>query len=84
MCLGNVIGSNIFNIFLVLGATATITPLSFGGIGLTDLGVLTVASLLFWLFGWFYKRRTITRAEGALMLACYVAYIIYLYLNLPS
>lgn len=84
MCLGNVIGSNIFNIFLVLGATSTITPLSFGGIGLTDLVVLTVASLLFWLFGWFYKRRTITRAEGALMLACYVAYIIYLYLNLPS
>lgn len=84
MCLGNVIGSNIFNIFLVLGATATITPLSFGGIGVTDLAVLSVASLLFWLFGWFYKRRTITRAEGVLMLVCYVAYIIYLYLNLPS
>lgn len=84
MCLGNVIGSNIFNIFLVLGCTATITPLTFGGIGIVDLAVLTGASLLFWEAGWFYKKRTIARSEGALMLVCYVGYITWLYVNLPS
>jgi len=84
MCLGNVIGSNIFNIFLVLGCTATITPLSFGTIGLFDLTTLTVASILFWVFGWFYRKRTITRPEGAIMMLCYIAYITYLYLNLPA
>lgn len=84
LCIGNVIGSNIFNIFFVLGATASIMPLSFGSIGLFDLVTLTVASLLFWIFGWFYGRRTITRPEGALLLLCYIGYITYLYLNLPA
>lgn len=84
LCIGNVIGSNIFNIFFVLGCTASIMPLSFGSIGLFDLVTLTVASVLFWIFGWFYGRRTITRPEGALLLLCYIGYITYLYLNLPA
>jgi len=84
LCVGNVIGSNIFNIFLVLGCTATVMPLSFGTIGLFDLSVLTAASLLFWIFGRYYRNRTITRPEGALLLLCYVAYITYLYINLPA
>ena len=84
LCVGNVIGSNIFNIFLVLGCTATVLPLSFGSIGLFDLTVLTAASLLFWIFGRYYRNRTITRPEGALLLLCYVAYITYLYLTLPA
>lgn len=75
IALGNVIGSNIFNIFLVLGCTATVCPLEFGGIGNLDLLVLTGASLLFWLFGWFFKERTITRLEGAILTICYVAYV---------
>ncbi|MCM1355140.1 MAG: calcium/sodium antiporter [Staphylococcus sp.] len=75
IALGNVIGSNIFNIFLVLGCTATVSPLEFGGIGNLDLLVLTGASLLFWLFGWFFKERTITRLEGAILTVCYLAYV---------
>lgn len=78
LALGNVIGSNIFNIFLVLGSAATIRPLAFGSVGVVDLAVLTGASILFWLFGWFIKERTFTRGEGAFMVAAYVAYIIYL------
>lgn len=81
MCLGNVIGSNIFNIFLVLGCTATVMPLSFGTIGLFDLLSLTAASILFWIFGRFYRKNTITRAEGIFLLLCYIAYITYLYIN---
>lgn len=75
ICIGNVIGSNIFNIFFVLGMTSTIMPLQFGGIGLFDLIVLTVASVLFLVTGWFIGHRTIRRGEGAMMLLIYIAYI---------
>lgn len=81
IAVGNVIGSNIFNVFLVLGCSATLRPLPFGGITLTDLLVLTGASLLFWIFGWFFGNRTITRAEGALLLAGYISYITFLVLQ---
>lgn len=75
IAVGNVIGSNIFNIFLVLGCSATIRPLAFNGIGNFDLLVLTAACLLFWLFGWFFRERTITRIEGCLLTLCYIAYV---------
>ena len=75
IAVGNVIGSNIFNIFLVLGAAATISPLPLGTIGNFDLLTLTAACLLFWLFGWIIRRRTITRPEGAILTATYIAYV---------
>lgn len=75
LALGNVIGSNIFNVLMVLGLSATIRPLPFGGIGNFDLGTLLVASVLFWLFGWLFRKRTITRAEGAVLVAVYVGYV---------
>lgn len=78
MAVGNVVGSNIFNIFLVLGCSSTIRPLPFGSIGNFDLLTLTGASLLFWLFGRVIKVRTFTRAEGAFMTACYIGYIVCL------
>lgn len=75
IAVGNVIGSNIFNIFLVLGAAATITPLPMGSIGNLDLLTLTAACLLFWLFGWIIRHRTITRPEGAILTAGYITYV---------
>lgn len=77
IAIGNVIGSNIFNIFLVLGLTATISPLPFGGITHFDLVVMMLASLVFWLFCWKFGKRTITRPEGTILFAFYIAYIIY-------
>lgn len=77
IAIGNVIGSNIFNIFLVLGTTATISPLTFGGITHFDLLVMMVASLAFWLFCWKFGKRTITHPEGAILVAFYIVYIIY-------
>ncbi len=77
IAVGNVIGSCIFNIFFVLGLTGVVTPLPFGGIGETDLLVMTGAALLFWLFGWRFGRREIKRWEGGVMLACYVAYVAF-------
>ena len=78
IAVGNVIGSNLFNIFFVLGCSSTISPLPLGGITNLDLMVMVGSTILFWLVGWFFKKRTITRVEGALMVACYVAYTAYL------
>lgn len=78
MAIGNVIGSNLFNIFFVLGCSATIHPLTMKGINNIDLGVLVASSLLLYFFGLFFKKRTITRWEGILMALCYVAYTVYL------
>ncbi len=82
LAVGNVIGSNIFNIFMVLGITSTISPLPFEGIDNMDLGTLLVASILFYLFAWVYKKRTITRLEGMVLLLCYIAYMTALLLRL--
>lgn len=78
MAIGNAIGSNLFNIFFVLGCSATISPLRLGGITNLDLIVLILSSILLWLVALFLKKRTITRIEGAIMVICYVAYTTYL------
>ena len=81
LAVGNVIGSNIFNIFLVLGVSAAVCPVPFGTIGNVDLLTLAGASILFLTFGWLIGKRTITRGEGILMALCYAAYITYLVIN---
>ena len=78
IAIGNVIGSNLFNVFFVLGCSSTIAPLPMGGINNVDMVVLVGSAVLFWIVGWFFKKRTITRVEGALLVACYVAYTVYL------
>ena len=78
IAIGNVIGSNLFNIFFVLGCSATVSLLPMGNINNLDLSVLIASSLLLWLVGWFFRKRTITRLEGALMVGCYVVYTAYL------
>ena len=80
MAVGNVVGSNLFNIFLILGLSSTISPIKLAGIGAIDLGMVLLSSIVLWFVGVFYKERTITRAEGALMIALYVAYTLYLIL----
>lgn len=78
MAIGNVIGSNLFNIFFVLGCSATIHPLNIQGINNVDFGVLIGSCVLLYFFGLFFKKRTVTRWEGLVMVACYIAYTIYL------
>ena len=80
MAVGNVVGSNLFNIFLILGLSSTISPIKLAGIGAIDLGMVLLSSIVLWFVGVFYKERTITRAEGALMIALYVTYTLYLIL----
>ena len=75
LAVGNVIGSNIFNTLLVLGVAGVIVPLPFGDIGNFDLLTLLGASVAFYIFGWFFKTRTITRWEGTVLALGYVGYI---------
>ena len=78
IAIGNVIGSDLFNLFLVLGCSASVSPLPMGNINNIDILVLVLSSVLFWLVGWFFKKRTITRIEGALLVACHIGYTTYL------
>ena len=82
IAIGNVVGSNLFNIFFVLGCSASITPLHLTGITNLDLGVLVGSGILLWLFGVFFAKRTITRIEGSIMVLCYIAYTALLIYNL--
>lgn len=76
MALGNVIGSNIFNILLVAGATAVVSPMVFSIENIIDLVILIVMSLLVWSFA--SSKKSIKRSEGIFMLIIYVAYIVYI------
>lgn len=78
LAVGNVIGSNIFNVTLVLGASAAVRPLQFGSIGNVDLFVLVGASLAFWLMGKVGGKNVINRWEGAILLVAYSAYLYWL------
>lgn len=78
MALGNVIGSNIANILLILGVSATIHSLSMGGITVWDLLMVALSSVLLFFAAFTFKRRAIDRWEGAIFLAIYIAYIGYL------
>lgn len=76
MALGNLIGSNIFNIFFVLGISAVISPLSVSGSLFTDTWVLIVISVvLLTLALWKGK---LSRASGGLLVSLYVIYLVYI------
>lgn len=76
MALGNVIGSNIFNIFLVAGVAAVVSPMAFLMENVIDLIILTAMSILVWSFA--ATKKKIGRAEGAFMLIIYIAYLVYI------
>ena len=78
MALGNVIGSNIANILLILGVSATINPLSMGGITVWDLLMVLLSSVVVFLAAFTFRRKAIDRWEGTIFVAIYVAYIWYL------
>ena len=78
MALGNIIGSNIMNILLILGVCSVITPLPFGDVSVVDLGVMTGAAVLLWLTSRYYNDLKITRIEGTIMFVCYIAYVAWL------
>jgi cation:H+ antiporter len=80
IAIGNVIGSNVFNILLILGLTATISPLQIEGITTIDMAVMLLSVALVWLFS--RTRYTVERWEGAVLVFGYLAYLVWLIANL--
>ena len=79
IAIGNVIGSNVFNILLILGATAVISPMQIDGITIVDMGVMLLAVVMVWLFS--YTRYTVEKWEGAVLTLGYLAYAGWLLYN---
>ena len=82
IALGNVLGSNILNVFVILGCSATISPISLEGFTPVDYYVLLASSLFIYLFCAFFGKNKITRWEGGLLVAGYVAYVVYLIMGI--
>ena len=78
LALGNIIGSNVANILLILGASASIKPLTMGTITQLDLGMVVGSAVILLLSALVMGKRRITRVEGALFFAAYVAYVVIL------
>jgi len=76
IAVGNIVGSNIFNLLGILGITAIVHPLAATGIGRIDYAVMAAFALMLWPMAYHQKR--ITRVEGAILLAGYVAYVSWL------
>lgn len=80
LAIGNVIGSNVFNILLILGLTATIHPLQIEGITTIDMAVMLLSVTFVWLFA--FTRFKVERWEGFVLLVGYLAYLAWLIISL--
>ena len=78
LALGNVIGSNIFNIALIIGTSAFISPFQIESISAVDMAMVLVSVVMLWLAAFTFKRNKLDRIEGAIFLSIYVGYIVYL------
>lgn len=84
IALGNVVGSNIFNVFFILGSSSVIQPISFDLEQNFDVGVSIVAGLMLLVFMMTGKRRVLDRWESAILVLVYVAYIALLVIRAGS
>ena len=73
IAIGNVLGSNVFNILMILGLTGLICPMEVQGITFIDLSILVGSMFLLWLFS--YTKYTVARWEGAVLTAIFLAYM---------
>ena len=82
LALGNVIGSNIFNILLIIGASGLISPFEIQSISSVDMIMVVAVMVMLWMAALTFKKRELDRVEGAIFLLCYIGYITYLSLNI--
>jgi len=75
LALGNIIGSNIANILLILGGASVITPLSFNNITLIDMGFVLLASIMLLVSCFTFKKNVLDKYDGAIMIALFAAYM---------
>lgn len=76
IAIGNVLGSNVFNILMILGVTGLVSPMAMQGITQVDLTVMIVAMILLWLFS--FTRYRIERWEGAFLTLSFIGYLVWL------
>lgn len=75
LALGNVLGSNIANILLILGVCGTVTPLTMGDVGMNDIYMTLAAAMIVLISALIIGRDKLTRIEGVMFLVCYAAYV---------
>jgi cation:H+ antiporter len=78
MALGNVLGSNLFNILFILGGCSMITPLTLGDIDIVDISMVVLSAVIPFIFAFTFKGRQLDRKEGVAMVAIYVGYVAWL------
>ena len=78
MAIGNIVGSNLFNILLILGVSSSISPIRIQGITVVDYGIFILSAILLYVFGLFFGDKTIKRFEGSILLSLFVCYTVYL------
>lgn len=78
IAIGNIVGSNIFNIFWILGASAIIRPLPFNTSSNSDIAMTIFASIVLFSIMFIGKKRVIERWQGVFMITTYISYIIFL------
>ena len=81
LALGNVIGSNLFNLMFILGTASTVKPLTFIDINIWDYAVMFVSAIMLYLVVYTFKKDKMDRIEGIIFFAAYIAYTIYLLLR---
>ena len=82
LALGNIIGSNLFNILLILGGSALINPVSFQGFTMVDLGVLLLSAIALGLSIFIGKKDKVDALDGSIFVAIWAGYMAYLVINL--
>ena len=82
LALGNILGSNVFNILLILGCSSIITPLSFAGMNLVDAAALILSCIMLLLWAYTGRKCRIDRWEGAVMLLAFAGYYYSLFTKL--
>ncbi|MBR4312563.1 MAG: calcium/sodium antiporter [Bacteroidaceae bacterium] len=82
LALGNVIGSNVFNIALIIGVSGFISPFQIESISAVDMGMVLASIIMLWGAAFTFKRYKLDRIEGAIFLLAYVGYITYLAMNI--
>lgn len=80
LAIGNIVGSCIFNVLLILGVGAIIIPLSFTNEFKNNLILLIFSTILIWLFNFIGKKNTITRKKGSLLIFMFLIYIIKIFI----
>ena len=78
LALGNVIGSNLFNLMFILGTASTVKPLYFQSINIIDYTVMIVAAFMLYMVIYTFKKNKFDRIEGIIFFVAYVAYTVYL------